>query len=130
MNWDAILLDIVKGLVVALAGVITGYIIAGVKAGFAWINGKIKDATLQRIVANIQQTIEECVSASEQTIVKAAKSVNSWDEAKKGEAFQYALNSVLATTNEKAKATVIAAYGDLNVWLTNKIESYVKNMIK
>jgi hypothetical protein len=130
MNWDAILLDIVKGLAVALAGTITGYVIAGIRIAFKWIGSKFTDATLKRIVNNIEKTIEEAVEATEQTIVKTAKAINSWDEVKKGEAFKYAFDSVVATTNEKAKAMVTVAYGDLNVWLTNKIQTSVKNMTK
>jgi hypothetical protein len=128
MDWDAILLMIVKGFATALVAVIMGYVGVAIKKLFAWFSGKLNDSTLKRVVSNIEKTIEECVNATEQTIVKTAKNIGSWDEAKKGEAFKYALNSVITTTNEKAKAMVTSAYGDLNVWLTNKIETYVKSI--
>jgi hypothetical protein len=130
MGWDAILLDITKALAIALASTITGYAIAGIKAGFTWLNGKIKDSTLQRIVGNIQKTIEEVVEATEQIFVKTAKEANSWDEVKKGDAFKKAFDSVVVTTNEKAKTMITAAYGDLDVWLTNKIEAYIGSLHK
>ena len=49
---------------------------------------------------------------------------------KKGDAFKKAFDSVVITTNEKAKTMVATAYGDLDVWLTNKIEAYIKSLHK
>ena len=128
MDWNEILLTIVKGVATALLTVIGGYAIYGIKEFFAWVDSKIKDSSVKGIVDNIQTLIIESVDATEQTFVKTIKETGNWDEVKKGEAFQKAFDGIVASLNEKAKTTIVAEYGNLDTWLTNKIEAYIKSL--
>jgi hypothetical protein len=130
MEWDLILLTIVKGVATALITVIMGYVGFGVKLVFKRLSEKTNDASLQQIVANIELVAIEAIEATEQTLVKTAKAVGSWDEVKKGEAFKKTFDDIVAQLNEKAKTAIIKEYGNLDIWLTNKIEAIVKNIGK
>lgn len=128
MDWNEILLTVVKGVATALLTVIAGYVVYGVNKGATWLKGKIGDPTLKNAVSTVEGLIVDAVNATEQTLVKTAKETNSWDEVKKCEAFERALNDVFDSINDKAKTALIAEYGNLDLWLTNKIEAYIKSL--
>jgi hypothetical protein len=128
MDWNEILLTIVKGVATALITVIGGYVVLGVNKLFALLSGKTNDATLKGILSKVQELIVDAVDSTEQTLVKTAKETNNWDDVKKGEAFQKALNDILTSLNDKAKSTIITEYGNLDTWLSNKIEAYIKSL--
>lgn len=128
MDWNEILLMIVKSLGTALAAVISGFIIYGVKYAFSWIKSKVNLSVLNNILEKVEDVVIEAVQATEQKIVDVAKAADSWDDLAKKEAFEYALSTSLDNLNDKTKKILIAEYGNLESWLTNKIETYVRNM--
>ena len=92
------------------------------------MGNKTNDSTLKGVIAKVQDLIVEAVDSTEQTLVKTAKETSSWDEVKKGEAFKKAFDDIVASLNDKAKITLISEYGNLDTWLSNKIESYIKSL--
>jgi hypothetical protein len=128
MDWNEILLMIVKGVATALITVIGGYIVIGANKLFKWLGSKTDDSTLKGVVAKVQDLIVDAVDSTEQTLVKVAKATDSWDEVKKGDAFKKAFDDIVASLNDKAKTTLISEYGNLDTWLSNKIEAYIKSL--
>jgi len=128
MDWNELFINIIKGVATVLATTIGAFVVMGLKQGFKWLKSKINSTVLKKIVDKIEDIVIEAVEATEQTIVDVAKAANSWDDVTKNEAFQNALDSVLATMNEKTKALITKEYGNIEKWLTNKIETYVRNM--
>ena len=74
----------------------------------------------------VGDTVSDCVKTTNQTYVDSLKQQGKFDEEAQKVAFQKSLNAVLALLTKEAKEYLTAAYGDLNLYLTNKIESTVE----
>jgi transcriptional regulator len=73
----------------------------------------------------LDKTIEDCVLATKQTYVETLKKNGEFDEAAQKEAFEKTKEAILNILNEDAKEYLNKAYGDLNTYITQKIESEV-----
>ena len=73
----------------------------------------------------LAETITDCVLATNQTYVEALKDKNAFDEEAQKEAFKQTYEAVLAVLSDDAKEYLTNAYGDLTIYLTQKIEAEV-----
>ena len=73
----------------------------------------------------LNRTITECVIATNQTYVEALKQQGKFDAEAQKIAFQMTSKAVLDILSEDAKEYLNATIGDLNVYITNKIEAEV-----
>lgn len=73
----------------------------------------------------IAATVEQCVIATNQTYVESLKKAGKFDLDAQKEAFSRTLDAVLTILSDDAKKYIAETTGDLNVYLTNLIESSV-----
>lgn len=73
----------------------------------------------------IAKTVEDCVIATNQTYVESLKAQNKFDMDSQKIAFEKTLNAVLAILSDDAKDYIKETTNDLNVYLTQIIESTV-----
>ena len=78
-----------------------------------------------KYVDMLNRTITECVIATNQTYVETLKQQGKFDAEAQKIAFQMTSKAVLDILSEDAKEYLSAAVGDLNIYITNKIEAEV-----
>jgi hypothetical protein len=74
----------------------------------------------------LEDTITKAVIATTQTYVEALKNKNAFDEEAQKEAFTRTYNAVIAVLNEDAYKYLTSAVGDLESYITTRIEYNVK----
>lgn len=121
------LYDVLEVCVVPLLGVLTTYFIKFVNAKSKEIQNKIKSDKGDKYVAMITDTITACVSATNQTYVKALKQQNAFTAEAQKEAFRLSYEAVMNILTDDAKEYLTEMYGDATMYITNKIESTVNN---
>jgi hypothetical protein len=128
-----LLRSIFEMFVFPILGVLTAYIIAILKAKKEEILAKIETNKSQeekelasKYLNLVEQTVINCVMATNQTYVDSLKAEGKFDADAQKIAFSKTLEAVLAILTEDAKIYLTQIFGDLNVYLTNLIESQVK----
>lgn len=119
--------------IIPLLGVLTAFIIALLKAKKEEILAKIATNRTQeekelasKYLNMVEKTVTDCVMATNQTYVDSLKQEGKFDSEAQKTAFNKTLDAVLAILTDDAKNYLTQIFGDLNVYLTNLIESQVK----
>ena len=85
----------------------------------------MNDEVAQKYTEMITETIVNCVIATNQTYVEALKKEDKFDEQAQKVAFEKTLNAVLAVLSDDAKDYLREITGDINTYLTQRIEAEV-----
>ena len=125
MEWLPLLYQILEVCVIPLFGILTAYIVKYINAKSAEIQNQVDSNVADKYIAMLADTITACVMATNQTYVEALKKDNAFTKEAQAEAFNLTYNAVMAVLTEDAKRYLTAAYGDLTVYITNKIEAEV-----
>lgn len=125
MNYGELITCIFQVCIIPLLTVLTTYFVKWVNAKSAEIKVNIDDAEMVKYVDMLNRTITECVIATNQTYVETLKQQGKFDEEAQKAAFQITSKAVLDILSEDAKEYLSAAVGDLNIYITNKIEAAV-----
>lgn len=119
-------LILLQYLLIPIIGILTGFLIKYLKAKEKEITDKLDNETLERYIVMLDDTIIACVTATTQTYVEALKKENAFTKEAQQEAFQKTYDAIMAVLTEDAKKYLTQIYGDLNAYITNKIEAEVK----
>ena len=121
----ALLTEIMEVVIIPLLGIITAYVVK-------WINIKIKDiaderdnAIEKKYLDMLSDTITDCVVATTQTYVDSLKKQGKFDAEAQKVAFNQTYSAVMNILSEEAKEYLTVAVGDLNLYITQKIEAEV-----
>lgn len=125
MDWLDLLFQIFEVCIIPLLGVLTAFVIKFIKAKEQEINAKHDNEVLAKYVTMLSETITDCVIATNQTYVESLKAQGSFDAEAQKIAFQKTFDSVMLVLSAEAKEYLTQAYGDLNAYITQKIESEV-----
>ena len=112
--------------IIPLLGVLTTYAITYIQTAKEQLKKKTDNDLLNKYIDMVGDTISDCVKTTNQTYVDSLKQEGKFDEEAQKVAFQKTFNAVLVLLTKEAKDYLTAAYGDLNLYLTNKIESTVE----
>ena len=126
MEWLDLLYDILKLCVIPLLGILTTYVVKWLNAKETETLNKVENDKADKYVAMLFETVRDCVSATTQTYVDSLKKQGSFDAEAQKVAFQMTFDAVMGVLTEDAKEYLASAYGDLTIYLTNKIEAEVK----
>ena len=105
---------------------LTIFVIQWLNAKKVEIMNKVENDTADKYIALLFETISDCVSATTQTYVESLKKQGKFDGEAQKVAFQMTFDAVMNTLTEEAKMYLTEIYGDLNAYLTTKIEAEVK----
>lgn len=122
MEWLALL----QFLLIPIIGILTGFLIKFLKVKEKEINDKLENETLETYITMLNDTIIACVMATTQTYVEALKKENAFTKEAQEEAFKRTYEAIMATLTEEAKKYLTQIYGDLDAYITNRIEAEVK----
>lgn len=125
MEWLDLLNDIFRLCIVPLLAVLTTYLVNYIKAKSNELVQGNESMLEAKYMTMLAETITDCVLATNQTYVEALKDKNAFDEEAQKEAFRQTYEAVLAVLSDDAKEYLTNAYGDLTIYLTQKIEAEV-----
>lgn len=125
MEWLTLLYELLEVCVIPLLGVLTAYLIKYINAKSKEIQDKVDNDTADKYIALLAQTITDCVIATNQTYVEALKKDNAFTKEAQEEAFRKTYQAVMNVLTEDAKEYLTVIYGDLNAYITNRIEAEV-----
>ena len=119
--------------IIPLLGILTTFVIAYLKAKKEQILANIEANKTQeekelaeKYLNMVEDTVAKCVLATNQTYVDSLKAEGKFDTEAQKIAFNKTLDAVLAILTDDAKNYLTHIFGDLNVFLSNLIESQVK----
>jgi hypothetical protein len=125
MEWASLIESVFKVCIIPLLGVLTTYFVKWVNTKSNEIQSTIDDATLKKYMDMLTETITDCVIATNQTYVESLKQQGKFDAEAQAEAFKITSTAVMEILNEEAKVYLSTAVGDLNTYITKKIEAEV-----
>ena len=126
MDWLELLYDVLKLCVIPLLGVLTTYLVKYISVKEKEINDKLDNEMLEKYISMLSLTIQDCDAATTQTYVDSLKAQNAFDEEAQKIAFTKTYEAVMAVLADDAKEYLATAFGDLNSYITNRIEAEVK----
>lgn len=115
------LIDIGIAMLIALGGAA----IALLKAKITEANTSSDNSTANRIRWEVAEAVEDAVTAVNQTFVEELKNKNLFDKEKQEEAFERALEGTIDALSRETVDFINNTYGDINIWLIDKIEAAV-----
>lgn len=111
--------------IIPLLGVLTAYFIKFVNAKSAEIGTKVKNETQKKYLEMLNNTITDCVIATTQTYVDSLKKQGTFDAEAQKVAFTMTYESVVKLLTDEATEYLNEAVGDLQLYITQKIEAEV-----
>lgn len=121
----ALLTEIMEVVVIPLLGILTAYVVKLVNAKIEDINKERDNALEEKYLTMLGATISDCVTATTQTYVESLKKQGKFDAEAQKEAFNQTYTAVMNILSEEAKKYLTVAVGDLNLYITQKIEAEV-----
>lgn len=125
INWLEILYKVFEVAIIPLLGAATLYLITLIDAKKKELKDKAKSETTKKYIDMLDDTIINCVIATNQTYVDALKKAGSFDAEAQKQAFKLTYDAVMAILTDEAQTYLNEAIKDLNAYITNKIESGV-----
>lgn len=108
-----------------LLGILTTFIIIFISKKAQELKAKTNNELYSKYIDMLEQTIINCVIATNQTYVDALKREGKFDGEAQKIAFQKTYDSVMAILSEDTKAYLNEAIGDLQAYIINQIETQV-----
>ena len=121
----ALLAEIMEVVVIPLLGILTAYVVKLVNAKIEDINKERHNALEEKYLTMLGATISDCVTATTQTYVESLKKQGKFDAEAQKKAFNQTYTAVMNILSEEAKKYLTVAVGDLNLYITQKIEAEV-----
>lgn len=128
MDWLNILDQVFDVCLIPLLGIATTVLITLIKQKIA--EGKVKaDSEITvKYLGLLEQTVVDCITATNQTYVNALKDKNAFDEAAQKEALARTAAAVKAILSEEAKKYITNFVGDIDAFIQEKIEANIETV--
>ena len=111
--------------IIPLLGILTTYLILFVNKKSKELQDSTDNELYKKYIDMLEQTVINCVIATNQTYVDALKERNAFDAEAQKEAFQRTYDQVMKILSDDAKKYLESAVGDLNAYITTLIEAQV-----
>ncbi len=121
-----ILQQIFELCVIPLLGILTTYLVKLIRKKNKELDEKVSNKISRKYIDMLADTITDCVVSTNQTYVDALKEANAFDKEAQKKAFELTYNKIMNVLTEDAKEYLTTVYGDLEIYITTKIESEVK----
>ena len=121
-----ILQQIFELCVIPLLGILTTYLVKLIRKKNEELDAKVSKEVSRKYIDMLADTITDCVISTNQTYVDALKDANAFDKEAQKKAFELTYNKIMNVLTEDAKEYLTTIYGDLEIYITTKIESEVK----
>ena len=125
MDWLNILQQIFELCIIPLLAIITRSLIIYISTKKDELKNKTDNELAKKYLDLLNDTIANCVIATNQTYVEALKKENAFTADAQKAAFEKTYQAVIATLSEEAKKYLPEVVGDLQTYITQKIEASV-----
>lgn len=126
MNWTEILQNLFVVVIIPLLGLVTKYVIQFLSSKIDEIKNSTDNETFKKYFDMLNNTITNCVIATNQTYVDALKDKNAFTAEAQKEALNKTYSAIMDILSDDAKEYLSNATGDLQSYVTNLIEASVK----
>lgn len=126
MEWEKILIAVITAVVPVLAGFLSTWL----KSLYDNNKTKIKNEKAQVTLGLVNDMIIAAVETTTSTYVKELKKAGTFDAEAQKEAFNKTWVAVQAQLTTDAKTVIQDVYGNVEAFLTNKIEQTVEELKK
>lgn len=109
-----------------LLGVLTTFLILFINKKSQELKATTDNELYHKYIDMLEQTVVNCVIATNQTYVDSLKRQGKFDKEAQLEAFNRTYSQVMLILADDAKVYLESAVGDLNAYVTNMIETQVK----
>ena len=120
-----ILVNALYEVAIVIIAALGGAIIAFLRAKISSINSNSSNELANRIRWEVESAVEDAVMAVNQTFVEGLKKKNLFDKEAQEEAFDRALDGTLKALSQSTVEFINNTYGDITIWLKDKIEAAV-----
>lgn len=128
MNWLELLNEIFQTCIIPLLGILTTYIVKYIQIKTAEMQQHSKNELTSKYLTMLSDTVVNCVIATNQTYVEALKREGKFDLDAQKTAFEMTKDAVMTALTQDAKECLTSAVGDLNVYISQLIESRINIM--
>lgn len=125
MDWLNILQQIFELCIVPLLAIITRSLVIYISTKKDELKNKTDNELAKKYLDLLNDTIANCVIATNQTYVEALKKGNAFTADAQKAAFEKTYQAVIATLSEEAQKYLPEVVGDLQTYITQKIEASV-----
>lgn len=122
--------NILYAVIAAAVPVITGFICTWIASLYSNNKTKIKNENVQAVLGQVTDMIVAAVETTTSTYVKSLKAENLFDAKAQKEAFNKTFNAVKKQLTAESAKIIEETYGDVEEYLTNKIEQLVETLKK
>ena len=122
--------NLLIAVVTAAVPVATTYLCRWLASLYESNKAKIKNEKTQVVLGQVADMIVAAVETTTSTYVKQLKTDNLFDADAQKEAFNKTFEVVKKQLTEESMKIITEVYGDVEVYLTNKIEQFVEEMKK
>ena len=126
MNWQQYITPIFEICILPLLGILTKMLIDFLKTKSQEAKEKAANETAAKYIDMLTNTITSCVMATNQTYVETLKAKGEFTKDAQKEAFLKTYKNVMDILSIDCKIYLENTFGDLQTYITNKIEAEVK----
>ena len=120
-----LLTQIFQVCIIPLLGVLTTFIIKCINVKSNQIQKNNDNALANKYIQMLTDTINSCVIATNQTYVESLKKQGKFGAEAQKQAFEQTTQAVLTILSQEAKDYLANIYGDLDKYISEKIEASV-----
>lgn len=128
MDIMALLSQIFELCVIPLLGILTKFLIDFLKSKSQELQAKTENDIEAKYLQKITETIITCVVATNQTYVESLKKQGKFDANAQEAAFKMTYEAVVALLSDEIKKYIVDISGDLQLYLSQKIEAEVNSL--
>lgn len=125
MDWLNILQQIFELCIIPLLAIITRSLVIYISTKKDELKNKTDNELAKKYLDLLNDTIANCVIATNQTYVEALKKENAFTADAQKAAFEKTYQAVIVTLSEEAQKYLPEVVGDLRTYITQKIEASV-----
>lgn len=128
MDISTVLNELFKAVLTVAIPIISAYLVGLIENKSKAVQSSTGSAIIKDLVASAEKIVTDAVTATNQTLVDGLKKDGKFDEAAAKQAFEQTKATILKILPEDTKNALATLYGDVDAWLTSKIESTVKTV--
>ena len=124
---NAFIIELLQAIATAAIPVCAAYLVQYLHRKSEHIIAQTDNMTIKAFLAEATDAVSTAVTYTSQTFVDALKKEGQFDKDRQQEALKKSLDKAISLLSESAKNALTDIYGDLEAYLTSKIEAEVRS---